>query len=95
MVPSPAPPPTAQELLDGIRDHAIFALDADGRIATWSAGAERVTGYAHAEAVGRGLDLLDAPADEGDESAVTAAEVVRTAQAEGSAERSGWYSVAI
>jgi PAS domain S-box-containing protein len=53
--------PDAQQILDGIRDHAIFALDVEGRIATWCAGAERVTGYPAAEALGRGLDLLDAP----------------------------------
>ncbi|MDB4952304.1 MAG: sensor protein [Gemmatimonadetes bacterium] len=63
--------PDAQQILDGIRDHAIFALDVAGRIATWSAGAERVTGYPAAEALGRGLELLDATDGGGIDSSVS------------------------
>ena len=36
-------------LVDGVRDYAIFLLDARGRIATWNPGAERVHGYTSEE----------------------------------------------
>ncbi|MFV9503218.1 MAG: PAS domain S-box protein [Oscillochloridaceae bacterium umkhey_bin13] len=37
-------------LIDGVQDYAIYLLDPTGRIASWNAGAERLTGY-HADAV--------------------------------------------
>ncbi|MBY0514019.1 MAG: PAS domain S-box protein, partial [Gemmataceae bacterium] len=37
----------------GVRDYAVFLLDADGRVRTWNAGAERIKGYAAADIVGR------------------------------------------
>ena len=45
-------------LLGGIRDHAIFMLDADGCIATWNTGAERLTGFSYAAALGQPIDIL-------------------------------------
>src|SRR6185436_15374686 len=32
-------------LVDGARDYAIVLVDAEGRIISWNAGAERITGY--------------------------------------------------
>ena len=32
-------------LVDGLKDHAIFMLDADGRVTSWNGGARRITGY--------------------------------------------------
>jgi PAS domain S-box-containing protein len=43
----------ARLLVDGLAEYAIFALDPDGRVATWNAGAVRITGYGEEEAVGR------------------------------------------
>ena len=40
-------------LIDSIRDYAVFMLDADGRVATWNTGAERIIGYRPSEIVGR------------------------------------------
>ena len=40
-------------LLDGAPDHAIFMLDADGRVGSWSQSAERLKGYAPEEIIGR------------------------------------------
>jgi PAS domain S-box-containing protein len=40
-------------LLDGVQDHAIFMIDPDGQIISWSAGAERINGYSAAEIIGR------------------------------------------
>ena len=40
------------QLLDGIRDYAIARLDLSGAVVHWMPGAERVTGYPAAEALG-------------------------------------------
>ena len=34
-----------QRLVDSVRDHAIFMLDPDGRVATWNSGAARIKKY--------------------------------------------------
>ena len=39
-------------LIDSIRDYAVFMLDAEGRVATWNAAAERIIGYRADEIVG-------------------------------------------
>ena len=39
-------------LLDGVQDYAIFMLDPQGRVASWSASAERIKGYTADEIVG-------------------------------------------
>ncbi|HVD00449.1 MAG TPA: PAS domain S-box protein [Candidatus Dormibacteraeota bacterium] len=39
-------------LLDSIADYAILLLDADGRVASWSSGAERIKGYTEKEIIG-------------------------------------------
>jgi PAS domain S-box-containing protein len=41
-----------QLLIDGARDYAIFMLDAEGRVATWSDNAERLKGYRADEIIG-------------------------------------------
>lgn len=43
----------------------VFTVDADGRFVAWSAGAERITGYASAEVVGKPCRLLEGPACKG------------------------------
>jgi len=50
-------------LLGGIKDHAIFMLDAAGRIGTWNAGAEQLTGFTDAEAIGQVTEILYQPSD--------------------------------
>jgi diguanylate cyclase (GGDEF)-like protein/PAS domain S-box-containing protein len=49
--------------LQGISSDAVVTLDAAGRISSWNAGAERITGYAAAEIVGAGIAQLY-PSDE-------------------------------
>jgi PAS domain S-box-containing protein len=39
-------------LVEAVEDYAIFLLDADGRIASWNAGAERINGYTADEIIG-------------------------------------------
>jgi PAS domain S-box-containing protein len=40
-------------LLEGARDHAIFMLDADGLVMSWSTSAERLKGYREEEILGK------------------------------------------
>ncbi len=39
-------------ILDGVKEYGIFMLDPDGRVSTWSGGAEHVLGYSSNEALG-------------------------------------------
>jgi len=39
-------------LIEGVEDYAIFMLDLKGRVASWNAGAERITGYREKEIIG-------------------------------------------
>ena len=39
-------------LVEGVTDYAIYMLDADGRVTTWNAGAERIKGYSAQEILG-------------------------------------------
>ena len=49
---------TLQRVVEGLRDHAVFLLHVDGTIASWNVGAERLLGYAEAEAIGREAAML-------------------------------------
>lgn len=40
-------------LIDGVQDYAIYLLDPAGRIASWNAGAERMTGYQAGDILGK------------------------------------------
>jgi PAS domain S-box-containing protein len=40
-------------LVAGVRDYAIFLLDAQGNVRSWNAGAERIKGYRADEIIGR------------------------------------------
>ncbi|WP_436930743.1 PAS domain S-box protein [Halosimplex halobium] len=66
-------------------DTARIALDADGRITAWSGGAEAVTGWSAAEAVGADLSLLYP-----DDAAADPAETLDRARTEGAVETEGW-----
>ncbi|HLH05268.1 MAG TPA: PAS domain-containing protein [Bryobacteraceae bacterium] len=47
-----------RQLVEGVKDYAIFMLDRDGRIATWNAGAERLKGYQAEEIIGRHFSIF-------------------------------------
>ena len=47
-----------RSLVESIKDDAMFLLDHEGRIASWNAGAERITGYTAAEIVGEHVSRL-------------------------------------
>lgn len=54
---------TLQLLLDGIQDYAIFLLDCNGRVESWSAGAERIKGYSAGEILGQHFSCFYTPED--------------------------------
>jgi PAS domain S-box-containing protein len=70
--------------VDGVPDAAIFMADADGRVSTWNAGAERLLGQGAAEAVG--LDYREFLPDAGVAAERVDADLART----GHAVLSGW-----
>jgi PAS domain S-box-containing protein len=50
-------------LAENIKDYAIFALDVEGRVVSWSKGAQRLLGYAEDEVVGQTTDRFFTPED--------------------------------
>ena len=45
-------------LVDSVQDYAIFALDTDGHILSWNAGAQRFKGYSAEEIVGKHFSIF-------------------------------------
>src|ERR1051325_7955759 len=74
-------------LVDGVRDYALYMLDAEGRIATWNSGAQRITGYTAEEAVGKSAALFLPPEDP---AAGKWQRVLETAARAGRYEEQGW-----
>jgi len=48
-------------VVEGVVDYVIFTLDAEGRINSWSPGAQNVLGYKAEEAIGREYSLVFTP----------------------------------
>jgi PAS domain S-box-containing protein len=74
-------------LVQGVTDYAIYMLEADGTVASWNAGAERIKGYAADEIIGAHFSRFYV--DE-DRSAGAPETALRTAMAEGRFEKEGW-----
>ena len=74
-------------LVEGVAEYAIFMLDANGNVATWNVGAERIKGYAADEIIGRHFSIFY-PA-EAKESAWPEYEL-KVAAAKGSFVDTGW-----
>ncbi|MDB5338848.1 MAG: hybrid sensor histidine kinase/response regulator, partial [Planctomycetaceae bacterium] len=72
-------------LVDGTSDYAIFMLDAEGRVATWNRGAERLKGYTAGEIIGQHFSRFY-PADAKD----WPLHELNVAKAEGRFEDEGW-----
>jgi PAS domain S-box-containing protein len=45
-------------IVDGVKDHAMFLLDPQGRVVSWNEAAKRVLGYEEAAIVGREASVL-------------------------------------
>jgi PAS domain S-box-containing protein len=76
-----------RRLVDSIRDHAIFMLDAQGRVASWNTGAQLIKGYAAEEIVGQPFARFYTPEAIAAGSPV---EALRRAAAQGRLEDEGW-----
>ncbi len=50
-------------LVENVRDYAIFIVDPDGLVRSWSRGAEHLLGYREDEVIGRSVDLFFTPED--------------------------------
>lgn len=74
-------------LVDNIRDHAIYMLDVNGNVQTWSAGAADLKRYDAAEILGRSFRQFYTQEDI---QAGTPDTLLRRAAAEGRVETSGW-----
>jgi PAS domain S-box-containing protein len=47
-----------RHIVESATDFAVFALDANGNVAAWNIGAERLTGYSEQEILGRTGDVI-------------------------------------
>src|SRR5581483_4402104 len=72
--------------IDGVKDHAIISLDAEGRIASWNEAAKRIHGFEAADVLGQHFRVLH-PADETPE---VAEQEFQTALTMGRCEVEGW-----
>ncbi|HET9986784.1 MAG TPA: PAS domain S-box protein [Longimicrobiales bacterium] len=62
LLPLAADPDRLNSLLVGsVQDYAIFALDVEGRVATWTRGAQRIKGYSRDEIIGRHFSIFYPP----------------------------------
>ncbi len=50
-------------LVEGAKEHAIFWLEPDGRVASWNSGAERIKGYRAEEIIGKHFSCFYLPED--------------------------------
>jgi len=70
-----------------VEDYAIFMLDAEGRVATWNAGAERIKGYRADEIIGRHFSCFYVPYDV---QAGKPEQLLKVAETQGRCEDEGW-----
>jgi PAS domain S-box-containing protein len=75
-------------LIDGVREYALFMLDAEGRVATWNTGAERTKGWTEREILGQPYDVFFGAEDR---AAGVPAQLLASARAAGSVEATGWH----
>jgi formate hydrogenlyase transcriptional activator len=85
---SAEPARAADRVPSWVKDSALLLLDADGRVAAWYAGAERIYGYKSEEAIGQHLSFLYPSEDP--QRARLQEELTRTAAA-GRFGSQGWH----
>lgn len=74
-------------LVEAVQDHAIYRMDTEGRVMTWNAGAERITGYSTDEIIGKPISIFY-PAE--DRAAKVPETELKTAATEGRSVSEGW-----
>ncbi len=77
-----------QRFLDRVKDYAFIAFDPDGRIVSWSRGAEHIFGYSESEVLGEPGSLIFTPEDRvnGEDK-----DELGTARRDGCAEDERWH----
>ena len=75
-------------LVDGVKDYALFTVDAAGRVTSWNSGAERLLGYTEAEIIGQEFSRIFTPEDV--QNGIPEKEL-QTAAREGRAEGDRWH----
>lgn len=75
-------------ILDSASEYAIITLDADGRIASWNSGAERLLGYLDSEVLGLSGSIFFSPEDRALE---IPQQEMRTAAETGRAANERWH----
>src|SRR5207253_1045117 len=78
----------ARFLIENVTDYAIFMLDAEGCVATWNTGAERVLGYEEGQILGRPFSCFFTPEDTRNGKPENE---LRNATREGRATADGWH----
>ncbi|MET0261901.1 MAG: PAS domain S-box protein [Rariglobus sp.] len=78
-----------RRLVDGVKDYAIFMLDAEGLIVSWNASAERIHGYLADEIVGRHFSKFYRPQDVALDKP---SQAIRAARETGRFEETAWRS---
>lgn len=76
-------------LVESVKDYAIFILDPAGRIESWNAGAEPMTGYRAEEVNGHPLTFLYAEVDGGGDND-TLRHALSTASSQGRSDGERW-----
>jgi PAS domain S-box-containing protein len=74
-------------LVDAVVDYAIYMLDPEGIITNWNTGAERIEGYAAAEAIGQHFSIFYTPEDR---EAGVPGDSIETARRESKFAAEGW-----
>ncbi|WNW10843.1 ATP-binding protein [Pseudomonas sp. DTU_2021_1001937_2_SI_NGA_ILE_001] len=64
-------------IIDGVKDYGIFALDTQGHVTSWNAGAERIKGYTEQEIIGRHFSLFYLPQECPEHPALAMSEATR------------------
>ena len=77
-------------MVDNIRDHAVFFLDADGYITDWTDSAQRMDGYSPTEMLGQHYRLLFERSD-GENGREHAEKLLQLASSRGQHEVYGWH----
>jgi PAS domain S-box-containing protein len=75
-------------LIESARDYAIYMLDTERRVISWSSGAQGIFGYTEAEIIGKSGDIVFLPEDRNQQVPEWEAE---TAEKEGRAENERWH----
>ncbi|MBJ6727210.1 sensor histidine kinase [Geomesophilobacter sediminis] len=76
-----------RQMVDQIKEYAVFMLDQKGYVLTWNAGAERIKGYQPQEVIGRHFSIFYPPEDVAAELPQRELQIVAT---QGSYDTQGW-----